>query len=95
MFRTEVDNKSLLSDMVAAGSDDFKYIYNKEMENFDQAYKNLEGIHGQLAKKRDEMKVLRDGYVSKYYTLVILARLKSHYCTAGQIAGIFRRGYDL
>ncbi|KFY36681.1 hypothetical protein V495_07684 [Pseudogymnoascus sp. VKM F-4514 (FW-929)] len=64
MFRIEVDEKSPLGERVAAGSSEFKDIYNLEMEQFDQGYKNLEGIRDQLVKKRDEMKVLRDGLFS-------------------------------
>ncbi|KFY08509.1 hypothetical protein V492_06167 [Pseudogymnoascus sp. VKM F-4246] len=63
-FRVQVDGKSPLGERAASESNGFKEIYNQEMENFDQACKNLEGIHDQLVKKRDEMKTLRDGLFS-------------------------------
>ncbi|KFY03829.1 hypothetical protein V490_00083 [Pseudogymnoascus sp. VKM F-3557] len=63
MFQTEVSNKAPLRQRMDGG-DDFKRIYTKQMEDFRQACKNLEGIHDQLVKKRDEMKVLRDGLFS-------------------------------
>ncbi|KFX88584.1 hypothetical protein O988_08965 [Pseudogymnoascus sp. VKM F-3808] len=63
MFQTEVSNKAPLRQRMGGG-DDFKRIYTKQMEDFRQACKNLEGIHDQLVKKRDEMKVLRDGLFS-------------------------------
>lgn len=60
LFRTEVDEKSQLGNR-ASKKRTRGLIYNQETENFDLAYKNLQVIHGQLTKKRDEMKVLRDG----------------------------------
>jgi hypothetical protein len=61
MFRVEVDDRSPLGERAATGSNEVKEIYKQEINNFDQACKNLEGVHDQLVKKRDEMKVLRDG----------------------------------
>ncbi|KFY93622.1 hypothetical protein V500_03630 [Pseudogymnoascus sp. VKM F-4518 (FW-2643)] len=63
-FRTEVDDKSKPGIRVASETQGPKNIYKQEMEDYDQAKKNLEGIRDQLAKKRDEMKVLRDGLFS-------------------------------
>ncbi|OBT52922.1 hypothetical protein VE04_06958 [Pseudogymnoascus sp. 24MN13] len=60
-FRTEVRDKIPSHMLVTATSEYFDEIYKEEMDIFDQAYNNLDGIHDQLVKKRDEMKVLRDG----------------------------------
>ncbi|OBT61863.1 hypothetical protein VE03_08813 [Pseudogymnoascus sp. 23342-1-I1] len=60
-FRTEVDDKSKPGIRAASEAQGRKNVYKQEMENFDRAKKRLEGIYGQLEKKRDEMKVLRDG----------------------------------
>ncbi|OBT84778.1 hypothetical protein VE02_08102 [Pseudogymnoascus sp. 03VT05] len=63
-FRTEVRDRIPSYMLVTATSEYFDEIYKEEMDIFDQAYKNLDGIHDQLVKKRDEMKVLRDGLFS-------------------------------
>lgn len=67
---TEVGEKRQLSYQASDNEVDArKDIYRQEMENFDLAYKNLQGIHGQLARKRDKMKVLRDGVCLQIYIL--------------------------
>jgi hypothetical protein len=60
-FQTETREKVERRRGVIAGSEKVKATYQQAIDDFDQAYKNLDGIRGQLVKKRDEMKVLRDG----------------------------------
>jgi hypothetical protein len=96
-FRTEVDDKSEFGIQVASEHQGPKYAYSQEMKHFDQAYRNLEGIRDQLAKKRDEMKVLRDGVclqisISRHTRLAQRSKYQLC-CTANQIASALRR-YD-
>ncbi|KFY04606.1 hypothetical protein V491_09297 [Pseudogymnoascus sp. VKM F-3775] len=65
-FRTEVHGKTpRLKLMTTQQQDEYlQEIYEQKIEGFDQAYRDLNGIHDQLVKKRDEMKVLRDGLFS-------------------------------
>lgn len=91
-FRTEVDDKSKPGIRAASETQGPKNIYKQEMENYDQAKKNLEGIRDQLAKKRDEMKVLRDGVCLQIcntcHTRTAQKPLHGLCCTTDKIVGI-------
>ncbi|KFZ14933.1 hypothetical protein V501_02977 [Pseudogymnoascus sp. VKM F-4519 (FW-2642)] len=63
-FRTEARDKVERRRGVIAGSEKVEATYQQAIDDLDQAYKNLDSIRDQLVKKRDEMKVLRDGLFS-------------------------------
>lgn len=80
-FRKEVDHDSPFYRGVVVGRFKIERIYNQEMDFFDQACRNLGGILDQLVKKRDEMKVLRDGvcffFLLQIDDTLLLVQLKS------------------
>jgi hypothetical protein len=77
MFRVQIDKKSRFGLVAAIVGGVFEEIYDEEMEDFDQAYKNLESTHRQLVKKLEEMKVLRDGVCLFRYVNPFITRFPS------------------